>query len=593
MTNKKAPVTYSVHPEYLERSATWSKFRYILRGGDNFVEKYTELFTDLEDATDFKRRKGMTPVAGFAKAAVYDVKNSIFQRMGAIRRLKGTETWRKAIRGQLNGVDLQGSTMNHYIGTEVLPELLAMGKVGIFVDNVILNGTRTLSQTSGMHPYVYTYQTEDIRNWDYFLKGSELRLRHVLLRVRSEPTEDEFGLLSDWVEQYRLFRVADDGQVWLQVYDSHGSPTDLYGDPSFPDAIPLEIDEIPMVILELESPLLEDIANHQIALTNLESSDISYLLRSNVPFYTEQYDQRFDATNNQGNEDYYNVHEYDEDNEYQAQPTDNITTIKMGGSSGRRYGKDLDRPGFINPSPQPVQVSMEKQRVLKDDIRALINLAISNTKTRFASAESKELDERGLESGLSALGLILEYGERRIGQLWTKYEDSSEEVHVKYPERYSLRSDEERRKDSKQLSESMSAVNSVTWRREIQKEIALIQLGGKIDDDKLDQILKEVDRSTAPTAEPEEIRSDVEVGLVSRETASEARGWPKGEAEKAKEEKIEIETARAEAQSKGNVNLAARGLVQDDPLEANREKQESQDPENNPDGIKKVRGQGK
>jgi hypothetical protein len=597
--NKSASVTYSIHPEYLDKSDEWSKWRSILGGGDDFIEAYVEQFSDAEETPEFNRRKRVTPVAGFAKAAVFDVKNSIFQRMDAIRRLDGTVSWRKANRGELNGVDLQGSTMDHYIGTEILSELLAMGKVGIFVDNSVLGEGLTLAQTKGVHPYVYTFQTEDIRNWEYFLKGSQLRLKQVLLRVRSEPTEDSFGMLSDWVEQYRHFFVEDDGSVWLQVFNSDGNKTDLQGNEEFDEPIRLSIDEIPLVILELKSSLLEDIANHQIALTNLESADVSFLMRANTPFYTEQFDQRFDAIHNQGNEDYYNVHEYDEDNSDQAQPTDNVTTAKFGGSDGRRYGKELDRPGFIHPSSEPVTASMHKQTQLKNDIRTLINLAISNTKSRFASAESKELDERGLESGLSAIGLILEHAERRIAELWLKYEDSDELAYVKYPERYSLRSDEERRKDAQQLSDSASDVSSVTFRREVQKEIAEILLGGKIPDTRLDAILKEIDASTAPTADAKEIRSDVEAGLVTRATASVARGWPEGEADKAQEEKIEMDAARAEAQAKarpeslGETNLAARGVTKDDPLEAAREKQESQNPENDPDGIKRVRGEGK
>jgi hypothetical protein len=37
---------------------------------------------------------------------------------------------------------------------------------------------------------------------------------------------------------------------------------------------------------------MEDIADYQIALMNLESSDINYMLKSNFPFYVEQYDPR-------------------------------------------------------------------------------------------------------------------------------------------------------------------------------------------------------------------------------------------------------------------------------------------------------------
>jgi hypothetical protein len=593
---KKFSIQNSVHPEYLERSAEWDKFRYVMKGGEDFIEQYVEQFCDAEGTPDFNRRKRITPIGGFAKAAVMDVKNSIFQRMGAIKRTGGTESWHRATnQGKLGGVDLEGSTMNHFIGTKVLPELLAMGKVGVYVDNHRINEKRTLRDKQEQHPYLYTFVAEDIRNWEYFLRGSELRLAQVLLRVRSEIKETYYGMYADYAEQYRHYYIDSEGIVWCQTYNAEGSQTDIYGDPSNPEPVELELNEIPFVILELQSSLLQDIANHQIAITNMESADVAYALRSNVPFYTEQFDQKFEAAQNMSNEDYYNVHEYDEDNSDQEQRPDNPKTIKVGSTDGRRYPIGVDRPGFIHPSSEPLQISMEKQKALKDDIRTLVNLAVANTRSRFASAESKQMDERGLESGLSAIGLVLEHGERRVGELWSDYEDSRKPLTVRYPERYSLRSDEDRRKDAEQLSNSSSDVASPTFRKAIQKEIASILLGGKVSDEEFDKIIAEINDSRYPTADPEQIRSDAEIGLVSRETASLARNWPKGEAEKAKKEKEDAELMRMKAQSKGfgeTDNPGARGLEVDSEG-AKLEKQQSQDPENDPDGKRRVRGRDK
>ncbi len=56
---------------------------------------------------------------------------------------------------------------------------------------------------------------------------------------------------------------------------------------------------------------------------------------------------------------------------------------------------------------------MSKQQQLKQDIRDLVNLNLSNIKPKLQSAESKQIDEHGLEAGLSALGLVLEHAERK------------------------------------------------------------------------------------------------------------------------------------------------------------------------------------
>lgn len=575
---KKGSIPSSIHPEYLILADEWEKFRFLMRGGDEFVEKYVEKFSDAEAEPDFQKRKRITPVAGFSKGAIKDILNSIFQRMASVRRQGGPESYQQAIRGKLGGVDLTGSNMNHFMGTEILPELLSMGKVGIYVDNFQIEGRRTLKQKNKEHPYVYPFVAEDIRNWEFFIKGSELKLKQVLLRVRTETVDPEINLVNELVDGFRHYLIDDEGLVWCQDFDASGE--------AISELFELPTTEIPFHILELESSLLVDIANHQIALTNMESADVGYILRSNVPAYTEQYDQKFEAAFNQGFSD--------EDNNSADAGSDggNPKQRKIGDSDGIRYPIGADRPGFINPSSEPIVASMSKQKALKDDIRQLVNLALSNTKSRFASAESKELDERGLEAGLSAIGLVLEHAERRIAELWLQYENSDVEVTIHYPERYSLRSDAERRADAEQLNKSSTAVSSDTFRREIQKEIATILLGGKIADEAVDKILDEIDSSKHPTGDPDQIRSDVEAGLVSRETASLARGYPEGEAEKAKEEKAEMEEMRAKSQGiDSNSNLGARG-VEDDPEAARREKAESQDPANDPDGKRGVRGKG-
>lgn len=586
---KEGNIAATLHPEYLIMADEWEKFRFVMRGGDEFIHKYVEKYSDAEADPDFVKRKRMTPVAAFAYAAIKDILNAIFQRLNSVRRQGGPESYKEAIRGKMGGVDLMGSTMNHFIGTEVLPELLSMGKVGVYVDNFKIEGRRTLARRNNQHPYVYVFPAEDIRNWEMYVKGNELKFKQVLLRIRTESVDPDINLINELVDGFRHYWINDAGEVWCADFDADGKPVGGDGEEveSIADAaFKLPTGEIPFHVLELDQSLLMNVANHQIALTNMESADVGYALRSNLPVYTEQFDQKFEHSFNQGFSD--------EDNNSDDAGADggNPKQRKIGSSDGIRYPIGADRPGFIHPSPEPLKASMDKQKQLKDDIRQLVNLALSNVKTRFASAESKEMDERGLEAGLSAIGLVLEHAERVIGELWNQYEGSDSEITVHYPERYSLRSDSERRADAESLGKAASTVSSTTFRKEMQKEIAIILLGGKIADEDLDKILAEIDSGDYPTGDPDQIRNDVEAGLVSRETASLARGWAKGEAEKAKKEKQEMMMERAASQGMNDSNLSARG-VEDDSAEARREKEESQNPENNPDGERRVRGEGR
>jgi hypothetical protein len=199
------------------------------------------------------------------------------------------------------------------------------------------------------------------------------------------------------VQRYRYLWIDPaTGQVNLQFYNLEGTPVDQFGTPSGP--IVLELNRIPFVMLDIGGSLIKDVAQHQIALLNLGSSDVAYALRSNFPFYVEQKDLRAvgshlknaataDGTATTGGQG--------------AGETD----IKAGATHGRAYDKGMQQPAFINPSAEPLRASLELQDRLKRDIRELVNLAVSALAVR-ASAESKAMDNQGLEAGLSYIGLL-------------------------------------------------------------------------------------------------------------------------------------------------------------------------------------------
>jgi len=93
------------------------------------------------------------------------------------------------------------------------------------------------------------------------------------------------------VTRYRYLWIdTATNKVYLQFYNLEGTPVDQYGEPAGPTE--LELTRIPFVLLDINGSLIKDVAQHQIALLNLGSSDVSYALRSNFPFYVEQRDLR-------------------------------------------------------------------------------------------------------------------------------------------------------------------------------------------------------------------------------------------------------------------------------------------------------------
>jgi hypothetical protein len=304
--------------------------------------------------------------------------------------------------------------------------------------------------------------------------------------------------------------------------------------------------------------MIKDVCQQQIALLNLGSSDVNYALRSNFPFYVEQKDMRAvgahlkpaanaDGTASTGGQG--------------AADTD----IKVGATHGRAYDKGMNPPAFINPSAEPLRASLELQDRIKRDIRELVNLAVSALAVR-ASAESKQMDNQGLEAGLSYIGLVLESAERQIAEHWAAYEERSEvrrEVAtIKYPDRYSLKSDADRVKEAQDLVKLMSAVPGRKIKRELAKCVVLALLGGKISVENIQEINQEIDSASFTTSDPLTIIQAAEAGLVGERTASVALGFDDNEYEKAREDHLLRLERIAETQgvTNGGSDPAARGL---------------------------------
>jgi hypothetical protein len=565
-------IPQSVHPNYMAMAASWEKFRYTMDGGEPYIEKYMVTFSSREDPNDFLNRKSISPIPGFASSALTDVKNAIFQRTEDIQRLDGSKNYQAVVKGLLGGVDLQESTMNHFIGRKILPELIFLGKVGVYIDMPVIEEGQTQADIAQIHPYLYTYKAEQIRNWVYTptKEGKEF---DKLLLEETHLEFNNFGLPEKEKQRFRLLERVD-GVVTVKFYNNSNQQIDIDGNLT-DDFTIIKMDKIPFVLLELEQSMLTDIANHQIALMNLESADVAYALRANFPFYVEQNSGKFNSTHLQGNEN-------SDDHDGQD--------IDVGAIQGRQYGKGLERPAFIHPSSEPLEASMEKQKNLKDDIRALVNLALSAVRPKFSSAESKQYDERGLESGLAFLGLILEQAERQIAVIFSAYENSSELITIHYPERYSLKTDLDRLKEADAYAEQMAAVPSKTYQKAIAKEIANVLLGTRISNDDLIKVMKEIDEAKWLSSSAKDIHADIEHGILSLETGAVARGYESDEPVKAATDHAERIARIKEAQSAPD----ARGDIDnsDNPGEGARiEKDISQDADLQDDGSKAVRGE--
>jgi len=568
---EKAKISTLQHPVFVNMKTEWAKYRAAFEGGMTFVTDYLKKYSIRETDTDFDLRKAISYCPAHAKAAILDVKNSIYQRLVSVTRVDGPNSYKEAITGRKLGVDLQGRTMDDFIGSIILQELIVMGRVGVYVDKPEVGENETLLNADLKRPYLYHYKAEEIRAWAY---DSQLQLVSLLLQDTRDVLDEDTGLVKETEIVYRHLRKTDAG-IEVKFYNTKDEEITE-------DAAILDLPRIPFVLFEISSSLMVDVADYQVALLNLASSDMKYAVSANFPFYVEQHDPSFSM-----------------DMLKQATPPDEggaeeakkskDKEIKVGVTQGRSYPKGTDAPSFIHPSSEPLIASMKKQETLIKEIRQIINLSITNLEPQRESAESKQHDDQGLEAGLSYIGMELGYGEREIAEIWALYEGSKSGATVKYPDEYKLISDEQRMTMANKYEEMMGKIPSQTYKKITAKKIVKLSLGNTATPEMLDIINKEIDSVAAIISDPATIRSDHEAGLVGDELASLLRGYPPGQAIIAQKDhaKRAVRILNAQTSERGV------GDLDNDSNAGKNEKKEENQPDKKIDAANSSRGDGK
>lgn len=587
-----ALITLSRHPLYT--LIDFIKFNLTYEGGQRFIDKYLVKFDTREDPKDFEKRRCLSYNPGFAAEGLDEVKNGIFQRMSEITRSGGTKTYSRAIAGLDGGVDLEGSSMNFFMGQKALPEVLKFGRCGIYVDNPKFNPYATLAQYSVQpHPYLYVYKPEDILNWRTFYTDNEIVYQSVLLRETHWKFDDTTGLPLEPIARFRLVQLMPEGGVRVTFMEQYTDPgtqdlkertTEVFDLPT--------LKRIPFIPLDIGKSILSDAANYQIGLLNLASSDLMYSITSNFPFYVEGYDPKTENLHvKNGPKSTFNP---ETGESIESEATENSEQeLKLGTHHGRKYPMDAKPPQFIHPSPEPLTISMQKQQQMKDEIRRLLNLTVANVGAQSTSAESKAMDQAGLESGLSAIGMKLQLAEKEVATVWAMYEDEQPDgLTISYPTTYSLKTDEQRLTEAEALEGVKGAVPSRTFQKMIAIKIAQSLLEGRISQADMKKIIDETNSADYTTSNAADITLDIQAGLVDATTASNARGYDgKKVVPLAQEERKKRIAETAVAQTPGGGFGAAQGN-KDNPTDtsAKDQKTASQTPQNNPTPDKTVRG---
>lgn len=575
------------HPDYLFQATDWAEWRETFGGGRYYRNRYLKPWSDRETDPEFNIRRECTPIPTFAREAIIEIRNAIFQRLVDVSRDGGSPSYDKAVKGENGGVDREGRSMNSFIGIDILTELLVMGRTGIYVDAPNIMPATVAQQVNrpDLAPYCYCYRVEDILSWTLDHQEVPGTYRAVLLRDHVVQYNTDFGGIElPEGRETRLRLVWKDestGKVRVKMFkDEPGREPIRMANADSDGGVTLDLEIVPFVMPSIGESLMTDITSYQHALLNLVSGDVNWSLMSSSPFLTKQRDLRSTGAHlkkpGRGNTP-------EPGGQHAADQEEQI------GGKGAYYDKDMERPGFIAPPTDPLLASMKLQEKLEDDIRKLVNLSVANkVGSRTESAEAKKLSSQGLEAGLSYIGLVLQDAEQLVAQYWSMYENSDTAT-VAYPARYILKQDIERIEEATKMSELMDRIPSKTARKTLAKQIVLTLLGGKENSDTMRTMMQEIAAAGYTSGAVQDVIQAHKAGLVDDVTASDALGYD-GETviKQAREDKAERATITLLAQTKvagqsglAQVGAGARGVPDIDPNEesAQQEKEEAQEDE--------------
>jgi len=522
-------------PAYVADSSQWATWREALNAGPSYIRNQLQKLPE-EDYPTYLEREKLTPHPAYIKACLREILTGIFTQMGSVIRRNGPKTFQTALTGNIDGA---GTSLNYFLVMDVLRELLTMKRVAICVDRAVLPPEPTVADAIVNPPYLYIIEAENILAW-HTPAGASIPTE-VLIKDINPKYFAGTSLRIGGEVQYRYLRKMPGSGVAVTYYDEKGNE-------QF-QAV-LDLQEVPIIILETDDSIIQDVIGHQAAILNLMSSTIAYAIGANMSVYTEQSDMATLMASLRAPV----LEEGDE-------PTEAASKLKIGKNYGRRYSQNSDRPDFISPDTENIPKMLELYDKIRDDIRRLMLLALQNVSVRgLMSVTALTQSQASTNHGLAVLAVLLEKAERGVAQIWADFEKESDDYIVKYPNDFQMMSVQERLEHIEKLSKMQEVVPSATYRRIIANQITSLVLNQQLSADLRKQIEQEIQDAPSLVVRPADVPKLTEEGVLPREYASKLLNLPADTAEKANKEHAERLARIAQAQVPSNARGNTDGL---------------------------------
>ena len=408
----------------------WHINRLAYNGGDAFIKSFL-VRHKAESFTDFRKRTEVTYNPATASAAVDSVMGVVTSGLWKVDRT-GHDEYVNWVGSRMGG---STSPIETFISTSLLPEYSISGTAYVLMDAPLYDVNDTSLTKEDKYPYCNVIPRENIRSVSEGVNG----IKTILYVYYENNTDNIWGLPCGVVERYMYWHINLEGKPEYIKYDAKGKEIGKAA---------LNLSKIPIIKSGIRKPIMTDISKMQIGHMNLASNDINFLVRSNVPLYAEQYDPKTEKFANKFTPTEHNGSENAADLVSRGWAIDDSGNLQQGNmnvpgygarvagvGSGVRYPLGMEAPQFINPSPECVKVSIDKQDKLILEVKNAVNASVASI-TRGAvmqSAASKKMDEGGELRFSEYISFLLESFEYNVAKLFYEFQGLSGEPKVSYP----------------------------------------------------------------------------------------------------------------------------------------------------------------
>ena len=193
----------TLHPDYQHHLDAWNKLRDVVQGEDAVKEKGASYLPRLSDQSDTEYKSYRDRAMFFDTAS-----KTVEGLVGMVtRKPMSIEGYPENAEVPLDSVGREGESLDG-IASQTLEEILAMGRVGLYVD---------AGENENAAPYISVYYAESIINWKTeLIEGRELLTLVVLRELVTEDGEDEYE--HEPKEYYRVLRLSEGEAEGSRVY---------------------------------------------------------------------------------------------------------------------------------------------------------------------------------------------------------------------------------------------------------------------------------------------------------------------------------------------------------------------------------------